>query len=281
MKKIFWLFSFAVLAAVPAVAQRVDTVFQTREVVIIDEPASAVVIGDSRERVNSGREVEVVIRNSQGQKRLKRGWSEVAFFNQIGLGYNGLVEDIEDLELPDGYEWMGLRAKSINFNLMLASGQYNFTRHFGLRMGLELEVNNYRFERDVTLTLDREGHIDPDWRFRDAGLHLEKTKLVNSFLNVPLVLNLGIGNRNQVQLYGGVVGGWRFNTYVKLKADNELLDGKKRYHDPYNLRNFHYGYTAGFAVHNIGIYATYYPHSIFKAGDADIRQVNVGLLLRY
>ncbi len=289
MKKIFWLFCFLVPAVVPAVAQQYDTVFQTREVIIIDEPEPVITnYYDTRYEIRTFPKYD--------NRRPQRGWSDVSFFSQIGLGYNSLGrglkhlnlpdeaetwEEFEDHLLPEGYEWMNQKGNSINFNLMLAGAQYNFTPHFGLAMGLELEVNNYRFERDVTLQLDRNGHIAPDWRFRDARLHLEKTKLVNSFLNIPLTLKIGIGRRNQVQLHGGVVGGWRWNSYTKLKADNELLDGKKRYHNNYNLRNFHYGYTAGFAIHNIGLYATYYPHSIFKAGDVDIRQVNVGLLLRY
>lgn len=272
MKKIFLPFCLAFLAVIPAGAQQTDTVYQKREIVIIDDEP-VVTLGESQ---------KVIVRNTRHRRNAPRNYLDVNFFSQIGLGYNGLVEDLGSLKLPEGAEWMDLKAKSINFNLMIVNGQFNITKHIGFRMGLELEVNNFRFENDVTLKLDQNGHIAPDRRFMEAGMHLEKTKLVNSYFNVPLVLRIGIGNRNQFEVFGGVVGGWRWNSYTKLKADNEMLDGKKRNRENYNLRNFHYGYTAGIAFCNyFGVYATYYPHSIFKSGDIDVRQANIGVLIRY
>lgn len=270
MKKIFLPLCAAFLVVAPASAQQTDTVYQKREVIIIDDEP-VVTLGQGR---------EVIVRNTRNTRAsFKR--SDLDFFSAIGLGYNGLVEDLSSLKLPEEAEWMDLKTKSIHFNLAVINYQYNFSRHFGLRTGLDLEVNNFRFEKDVTLKLDENGHIAPDWRFLTAGMHLEKTKLVNSYFNVPLVFRVGIGNRNQLELYGGVVGGWRWNSYTKLKADNDMLDGKKRVREDYNLRNFHYGYTAGISFHNVGFYATYYPHSIFKSGDIDVRQVNVGISFRY
>ena len=271
MKKYVFIIGLSVLAVLPAtLAAQTDTVFQRREVIIIDEdPAST-----------TTQTREVIVRDTR-KHRVTHRKDELKFFNTINLGYNGLVQDLGSLKLPEEASWMELQPKSINFNLMLMSYEYNFNRHFGFRTGLELEVNNYRFEQDVTLKLGENGHVAPDWRFAEAGLSLKKTKLVNSFLNVPLVLRVGIGRRNQLEVYGGMVGGWRWNSYTKLKAKNELLNGKDRIRQNYNLRNFHYGYTAGITFHNIGFYATYYPHSIFKSDDIDVRQVNVGLTFKY
>ncbi len=296
MKKIFLLL-LTLLAVAPVSAQRGDTVFQTREVIIIDE-REPVIVSREHEINIGGRDVMTRANvNVAGFSRHQnnRGWS-YSILNQFGLGYSGLVQDFEnfhlpkggdwedweDIEpLPEGYEWMAQEHKSINVKILLASANYNFTRHLDVKMGLELEGNNYRFENDVTLTLDEHGHIAPDWRFADASLTLEKTKLYTSFLNVPLTLHWGIGRRNQFELYGGVVGGWRMASWTKLKADNRMLSGKEHHRDRYNLRNFHYGYTAGFSIQNVGLYATYYPHSIFRKGDVDIRSINVGLQFRF
>lgn len=297
MKKIFLLFCLAAMLVVPAAAQHGDTVFQTREVIIIDEDEPMIV---SREHeINIGGR-DIMTRTNVNvagfsRHRSDRGWS-YSLMNRFGLGYSGLVQDFENFHLPkdgdwrdwedveplpEGYEWMEQKHKSINVKLLLASANYNFTRHLGVELGLELEGNNYRFEREVTLTLDEHGHIAPDWRFAEAGLHLEKSKLYTSFLNIPLTLHWGIGRRNQFELFGGVVGGWRMASWTKLKADNRMLSGKEHHRGRYNLRNFHYGYTAGFSIHNVGLYATYYPHSIFRTGDVDIRSINVGLQIRF
>ena len=265
-KKYVILLGLAALAVLPSTAAaQTDTVYQKREVIIVDEEPVAVP-RQSR---------EVIVRDTRKYRTSYRR-DDLKFFNAIGLGYNGLVQDLNNLKLPEEAGWMELQPKSINFNLMMMSYEFNFGKHFGFRTGLELEVNNYRFERNITLMLNENGHIVPDTHFEDNNLTIRKTKLVNSFLNVPLVLRLGIGHRNQVELYGGVVGGWRWNSYTKLK-----VNGKDRFRQNYNLRNFHYGYTAGITFHNVGFYATYYPHSIFKSDDLDVRQVNVGITFNY
>jgi hypothetical protein len=110
---------------------------------------------------------------------------------------------------------------------------------------------------------------------------------VSSYFNVPLVLRLTVGRTTE--LYGGVVGGWRWNSYQKIRSKET---GKERLRDELNLRNFHYGYTAGIIFDHVGIYATYYPHSIFKdptglwsdhnnRRNPEVRQVSVGISVRY
>jgi hypothetical protein len=293
MKRIFTLFCALFALGTAVVAQPKDTVVQQVKVVIVDEQPRNVSLTtiQSGDTVVQQREVAIVdeepqIRRNDSSSEVKRTSSsrssiELSGFNHVSLGYNGLVEDLEDLDLPDEAEWMELKAKSIQFKLLLFDGQLKLARHLGLSMGVELEVNNYRFKNKVTLMTNEFGKVAPDYRYADS--RLEKTKLVNCFLNVPLVARIGIGNRNQVELYGGIVGGWRWNSYTKVKGHSEQFDGKHRFHDnqDFNLRNFHYGYTAGIWFDQIGVYAAYYPHSIFRAGDVDVRQVNVGISFRY
>lgn len=264
MKRILLIFGLAGLVTAPLCAQQSDTVYQKREVIIIDEAPSPAV-QQSR---------EVIVREiKKSGRRYKR--DELNFFSGIGLGYNGLVENLSNLELPQEAGWMDLENKSINFNLSVVDYQYNIWRHFGIRTGLELEVNNYRFTQNITPGLDQTGFVTGI----PVKYHLQKTKLVNCYLNVPLLVSIGIGNRNQVELYGGIVGGWRWNSYTKLKSKEH---GKDRNRDELNLRNFHYGYTAGITFHNVGFYATYYPHSIFKKDKGpEVRPVSVGVILKY
>ncbi|MCD8185814.1 MAG: hypothetical protein LUD68_04955, partial [Rikenellaceae bacterium] len=255
------------LAALPVFAQSgPDTVFQKREIIIIDEDDDPVVRATSSTRV--------VVRDTRKSKTFRKQ-DDLRFFNSISLGYNGLVEGLSDLKLPEEADWMDLEGKSVHFNLSLVHYQHNFTRHFGLRTGLELEVNNFRFSRNITPVLSENGN----WvEARELPYPLKKSKLVNSYFNVPLVASVGLGNRNRVELYGGMIGGWRWNSYTKLKSSEH---GKKRYRDDLNLRNFHYGYTAGVFVSKVGVYATYYPHSIFQVDKGpEVRQVNIGVTLR-
>lgn len=262
---------------------------QAQEVIVTekeqDSPRRRVVIVDE-EPVEDGRDGGYSSSRTIVGLDLSRKPGGIKFNSMIGIGYNGLVQDPGHLKLPEGAEWMELEAKSININLRLLEYAWYPTRNFGFHTGLDLDVANFRFSRNVIPeaqllgTGRRQGdtYVGPHYIDREEGL--KKSKLVNSYFNIPLVAAVNLGRRDQVGLYGGVVGGWRWNSYVKEKSS---AHGKERTRPDLNLRNFHYGYTAGilFARH-VGLYATYYPHSIFRSGQGpDVRQVNFGISLFY
>ena len=264
MKRNLLIFGLVVFATAPLYAQQGDTVFQKREVIIIDDEPDETVVQQSR---------EVIVRDiEKNESRYKR--DKLEGLGSMGLGYSGLIQNLSNLELPEGAEWMDLKSKSINFNLQLVDYHYNMSKHFGFRTGLELEVNNYRFSRNITPALDASGN---NVIGQPIDYPLKKTKLVTCFLNVPLVASVSIGHKSRVKAYGGIVGGWRWNSYTKLRSSQF---GKDHNRTELNLRNFHYGYTAGIAYRGMGLYATYYPHSIFSNGP-DVRSANIGLLLFY
>lgn len=266
MKKNYLLFiAVGLLGFAPLSAQaQTDTVFQKREVIIIDDDEPAIFSGESR---------EVITRNIRLTKSRKNK-DQVLFLNSVSLGYNGLVEDLGHLKLPEEAQWMDLKTKSINFKLMLLTYKHNFNEHFSFRTGLELEYNNFRFSNNI------EPVKTPDGSYvvgRPVDYTLKKSKLVSKYFNIPILAQATIGKH--VDVYGGVVGGWRWKSYTKLKSSEH---GKEHNRGSMNLRNFHYGYTAGVSIYKMGVYATYYPHSIFKSGlGPDVRQVNIGLVLSY
>ena len=277
MKTILRTLSLAALLAVPfwAQAQNEEGVYQRREVIIIDEEEPRVV--DQRREVIIRDEPYRTTNVTRARRSRYSNRDRLTFFSTVELGYNGLVQDLGDLKLPGDADFMSLKAKSINFNLMIMNYDWNITRWLGLRTGIGLEVNNFRFDKNITLKLDDRGYVAPDYYYDMNHINLQKTKLVNCYLNVPLVLRLNISRTTEI--YGGMVGGWRWNSYTKVKSSQE---GKHRYRNDLNLRNFHYGYTAGIVFDKVGFYATYYPHSIFKADKGpEVRQVNIGVSLRY
>lgn len=283
MRKILLTSILLAIVAFPAMAQEEiqiqeisedeDTVFQKREVIIIDEADDS-----------SGSDLSTYSLNIRKPKVRANISKRHSFkFGGIGLGYNGLVGDMGSLKIPEDADYMSLRAKSINFNLQFFTYHYNFCNHLSFRTGFELEVNNFRFDKNMTLTTNEDGITVPDFSYAERGIELQKSKLVTGYINIPMVLKVNFGkNKEKAYVYGGVVGGWRWFTYQKVKADSEALNGKHRYHDDYNLRNLHWGYTAGVGFNRYGIYATYYPNSIFKPGKGpDVRQVNIGISLTY
>lgn len=204
-------------------------------------------------------------------------WSKrdrVTWFPYVSLGYNGLVSGLDKMELAAGDRWMNVSARSRNFRLMLVQGSTQLGRWGSLRTGLELEVENFRWDTNMALMRDAQGIVMRDPAY--DGVRFRKSKLVNSWFNVPLTLHITPGRRFDV--YGGVVGGLRLSSYQKLRAPEFGKRHIKRQN--LNLRNAHFGYTAGFYYGRWGLYASYYPHSIFRSGGANARAVSVGLSMK-
>jgi len=245
---------------------------ERREIVILDEPDGR---SGATTVIRSGRHSHTTV--IRGNMR-----DELSVLNTVSLGYNGLIEDLDALRLPAGADYLSLKPRSLEFKLMLVDYHVPLTRWLGLQTGIELEVNNYLFENNITLTRDDAGKLVPDRSWDDRGIDLSKSKLVNSYFNVPLLVRVNLGRT--VELFGGVVGGLRWNSYQKIKIP---YLGRERLREELNLRNFHYGYTAGVQFDHLGFYATYHPHSMFKTttlwqqNEPDVRQVSVGVSLRY
>ncbi len=275
MRKILLLLP-VVFLTLPALAQD-DTGFERREVIIIDEdddliPDNPVVVS-AKDRQYTGKVVS---------NKYKSRNHSFNFVGSVQLGYNGLVENLGKLRLPDEADFLSQKAKSVNFNLQFFTYHYHLARNFSLATGFELEVNNFRFDKNTSLMIDPlTGHTVADYSYNRDGIHLSKSKLVTGYVNVPLLLHYRFGPpRKQVYLQAGVVGGVRWFTYTKIKANSPELSGKFRRHSDYNIRNLHWGYTAGIGFKRYGFYATYYPNSLFRNGKGpDVKQVNIGVTL--
>lgn len=222
-----------------------------------------------------------------------RGGSEkkVRYFDMsghwmgVGLGYSGLVSSLGRLRLPAEADYMSQKAGSINVNINLFNTGIISTRHFALVTGIGMELNNFKFEKNVSLTRDPTGYIIPDESYAAQGIRLKKSKLSTNYFVVPLLAEFRFpvdGRGRPFYFYGGVTGGWCFNAHTKVKY---FVDGdrkKDKRHSHLNIRNFKYGYTVGIGYNRFGLYASYYPESLFRAGKGpEVRQVNIGLSLNF
>lgn len=195
----------------------------------------------------------------------------------FGLSYNGLVQNLGTMTLPSDAKFMQQTPKSIGVNINLIDFTIVSNRHFGLITGLGLEVNNFRFDRNMTLTQDANGQIVPRY-FED--INLSKSKLTTTYLNIPLLAEFQFGRSKKGKMLGyvnfGVTAGIRLEGHTKYKSKDT---GVQKQHGDLNLRNFHYGAEINIGYSHYGIFARYYPHSIFiNDGGPNVQQVNIGVL---
>lgn len=202
----------------------------------------------------------------------------------VGIYYNGLVKNLGSLSLPDGAGYLRQTPKSIGVNVNFADLVIVSNRHFGLITGLGLEMNNFRFDKNISLTQDPSGYIVPDLKYDEAGIDLKKSKLTTVYLNIPLLAEFQFGrSKNGRRAPGfvnfGVIGGVRLQGHTKVKyRDAEGDMHTKKQHNGLNLRNFHYGVECNVGYKWVALSARYYPQSIFVSDEGpNVQQVNIGL----
>ena len=118
------------------------------------------------------------------------------------------------MDFKDGLEYLDLRMeKSINVNVNMFQQNFNLNKkgNFGMYSGLGLSWNNYRFSNNVMLVdaaTGTEGYFI-------EGAAVRKSKLVNTYVTVPLFLEIQNKNNN-LFFAAGVVGGLRILSHTKI-----------------------------------------------------------------
>lgn len=167
-----------------------------------------------------------------------------------------------DLNLRNG--------KSINVNLWFFMQKRNLVKHvLNLKYGLGLELNNYRFENNISFVKTPQPRI-----IRDS-IDFSKNKLALDYLTVPLMLNLVVNpkSENPVTLSAGASIGYLYASRNKQKSDER---GKQKNRGDYDFEKFKLSYIAEAGLGPVKLYGSYAPKSVFERG-LDMRPFNIGI----
>lgn len=207
------------------------------------------------------------------ERRRRNNWN----FNVegVGIGLNGLVEKTSNPAFSsESYELkpIGSRYVSLGIGQMptIAKGK---TASLRLYYALEVSWNNFMFEQDNIAV-----KIPTGVAFVDAGRELKKSKLTVATINVPFVPRVtfyGSGGRKLLHLGAGVYGGYRIDSYSKVK---ELNNDKKRDHSNFYLNNFRYGLVAHLGIAKTNFFVKYDLNPLFRPGyGPDVRAISFGI----
>jgi len=133
-------------------------------------------------------------------------------------------------------EFKLITGKSVNINIWLFMQRLNIAKHkFNLLYALGLEMNNYRYARNITY---QPGY--PTKIVRDS-VEFSKNKLFASYLTVPVMLNFNSNPYHpgrSFELSVGVTGGYLMKSRTKqISAER----GKVRRADDFNLNKWRFG----------------------------------------
>lgn len=185
---------------------------------VIDGDSTIVVVGSRRIVVDENGGVKI-----QRDKKYKFNghWAGVE------LGINGLLTPDFDMNYPSALGFLDQRMeKSINVNLNFYEQNIRLNKkgNIGLVSGLGLSWNNYRFGNSVMLANENNQFKG----YYMDGVSVKKSKLVNTYLTLPLYLEFqttSTKKKESAHFAAGVVAGWRFSSHTKTY----FLEGNKEY----------------------------------------------------
>jgi hypothetical protein len=197
--------------------------------------------------------------SSPERKSFKGHWSGIEF------GFNNYLTPDHSMVLPDDIYYMSAHSgKSYNFNLNFAQLSLGLTRHIGFVTGLGLNINNYRFEGNNNIVKGVNGVIEP--YLPADGNALAKSKLVTSYINVPLLLEIQIpaGHSDHLNLAAGGIVAAKVGSHSKLVYEDSRQ--KIKDNSDFSLNMLRCGATVRAGYGMFQLYGTYYMTPFFKTG---------------
>jgi hypothetical protein len=195
-----------------------------------------VIITDDSVRVNIGQRDYVISDDGVKIKKHNKKPKFNGHWAGFDLSVNGLLNEDRIIDYPQAgvnqdYEFMDLNyAKSTGVNINFFEQNVNLVnQHLGLVTGMGITWNNYRFDKNVTLTDDGAfgGYFDTD-----PTRNYEKSKLTITYLKVPLMLEYQTNSKmkaNSFHISGGIVGALRIGTHTKVVYNGSKSKSKGDY----------------------------------------------------
>jgi len=160
----------------------------------------------------------------------------------------------EDMILQNG--------KSSNINIWFFMQKASLISHVvNLKYGLGLELNNYRFKKNIRFRDEPRYFID-----RDAEVSVfEKNKLAADYITVPVMLNFNFtpGRTNSYGFSAGISAGYLYSARQKMVSNER---GKEKVRNDFNLQPWKLSAIAELNLGFIQLYGSYALGNMFRSG---------------
>lgn len=186
----------------------------------------------------------------------------------IDLFQNGYLTPGNSITLPDFQDYMSLNygLRNLGWNLNLIEKDFRFARgHLQIVTGLGFSFTSYSFKNKTKLNADTSYTVSYPY---DAAIDYKKNKLRESFVTVPLLLELNTSRRDSRNFHiaAGVIGGLKLGASTKqiLTVDNHTYKTIRK--DDYNLFPFKLDATVRIGYGPLTLFGTYSLTPLFETG---------------
>ena len=208
-------------------------------------------------------------------KKFRGNWTGLVFGinNYVNSDYKtDLDPSAEYLELNTNKSWeIGLNFAQIDFNII--------ENRLGLVSGLNVNWNNYSFDKNITLVND-ENSISS---ITDSVHDFSKNKLTTSHLMVPLLLEFQIPTNSKdkaIHLNAGIFGSLKLGSHTKQIFEDNNKKYKEKVHEDFHLSPFTYGYQASIGYGSLSIFGKYTATSLFENGEGpELYPITIGIII--
>lgn len=170
-------------------------------------------------------------------------------------GFNNYMFN-RSMILPAEIAYMDLNTSASNcFNFNISQVNLGITRRIGFVSGLGLNLNNYRFENNNSISVDQGGVITE--MAPESQVPVKKSRFSTLYLTAPFLLEFQIpaGYSHSLNISGGFIGGLKLNAWTRIIYE----DGEKtKVNGDYNLNLLRGGVTARAGYGNLQVFGTYY-----------------------
>ncbi len=155
-----------------------------------------------------------------------------------------------------------LRLRVLNAHIQLAG------EALMLKTGAELDWNNYRFRRNITLQPNQ-----PSVTVVQEPIDFKKNKLLARYIIFPLTLQSVVGNTN-FKLEAGAEFNFLLDGKTKQVSDDR---GKVKVRNDFNLNPYRVSFVGRIGFKSTILYARYHPKSVFAENQGpDLSTFSIG-----
>ena len=197
--------------------------------------------------------------------------------DDIHLGFNNFMTNNNNIVSGTNYSLKSLNSVSLSFNTYVKTKLFK-NNIFFLKYGIGLTSNNYKFLRPSQL-IDSDGNAV----FLDSNFEVKKSKLVTTFLDFPIMMQLDFKEKNsKFNIALGPFIGYMLKAKSKfIYTDSEGDINKEKANSDFSLNKMRYGIQGEIGIFDANFYFKYHISSLFlvNRGPEEINVIDFGVRL--
>jgi len=193
------------------------------------------------------------------------------------LGFNNFMTNDNNIVSGTNYSLKPLNSVSLSLNSYVKTKLFK-NNIFFLKYGIGLTSNNYKLLKPTQLI-----ESDGDAAFIDSNFDVKKSKLVTTFLNFPIMIQLDLKEKNsKFNIAVGPFVGYMLKAKSKfIYKDAEGDVHREKLSSDFSLNKMRYGIQGELGVLDANFYFKYHISSLFSndRGPEEINIVDFGVRL--